>query len=63
MTPFLLFPFFLTVLIFAGGDDGVAGADGDCTTSVNEQTPAGFNPQFPASSAWVTAVGATIGHH
>jgi hypothetical protein len=55
--------FSLTLLICAGGDDGVAGVKADCTVSVNELTPAGFNPQFPASSAWVTAVGATIGHH
>ena len=59
----LSFLFSLTVLICAGGDDGVAGVNADCTISVNELTPAGFNPQFPASSAWVTAVGATIGHH
>ncbi|KAH7927947.1 subtilisin-like protein [Leucogyrophana mollusca] len=50
----------ITVL-YPSGDDGVEGGRGLCLTPKGKQTSKGkvFNPSFPASCPFVTAVGAT----
>jgi subtilase family serine protease len=45
-----------TSVIVSSGDDGVAGNQARVSSIF-----CGYNPQFPASSPWVTAVGATQG--
>jgi tripeptidyl-peptidase I len=42
-----------TTVLYASGDDGVAGNGGNCTAGVK------FDPGFPSSCPFVTAVGAT----
>ncbi|KAH9480397.1 Aorsin [Psilocybe cubensis] len=51
-----------TTVVYSSGDNGVAGFDNICLDSNhNEGTTANkvFNPEFPASCPFVTAVGAT----
>lgn len=45
-----------TTLLASSGDDGVAGSAAVCKSS-----SCGYYPMFPASSPYVTAVGATEG--
>jgi tripeptidyl-peptidase I len=42
-----------TTVLYSSGDNGVAGNGGNCITGIK------FNPDFPASCPFVTAVGAT----
>ncbi|KAI6361932.1 hypothetical protein MCOR25_006355 [Pyricularia grisea] len=50
-------------MLFSSGDAGVAGNGGQCideaTGAYNDGSQGYFNPSFPASCPWVTAVGAT----
>ncbi|KAN0081424.1 Peptidase S8/S53 domain containing protein [Tylopilus felleus] len=47
--------------VYSSGDNGVAGNSGNCLNPNNTQTMDGkiFNPGFPATCPYVTAVGAT----
>ncbi|KAF8817086.1 subtilisin-like protein [Phlegmacium glaucopus] len=51
-----------TSVIYSSGDDGVAGFGGVCLDSNHQEDPVAgtvFNPEFPSSCPFVTAVGAT----
>ncbi|KAF8817102.1 subtilisin-like protein [Phlegmacium glaucopus] len=50
-----------TSVLYSSGDDGVAGGGGACLTSTGRISNAGkrFNPGFPVTCPFVTAVGAT----
>jgi len=48
-------------ILYSSGDNGVAGSSGNCLNPNGSQTADGtiFNPSFPATCPYVTAVGAT----
>lgn len=50
-----------TTVVYSTGDDGVAGFGGVCLNASHHESFRGklFNPEFPASCPFVTAVGAT----
>jgi len=50
-----------TSVLYSSGDDGVAGNGGDCLNTKGKATSTGtrFNPGFPVTCPFVTAVGAT----
>ncbi|THH05901.1 hypothetical protein EW145_g4459 [Phellinidium pouzarii] len=50
-----------TTVLYSSGDDGVAGNSGLCLNADNEATSSGtkFNPGFPVTCPFLTAVGAT----
>jgi tripeptidyl-peptidase I len=47
-----------TTVLYSSGDNGVAGLGGQCLDG-NGESGVKFNPAFPASCPFVTAVGAT----
>jgi len=50
-----------TSVLYSSGDDGVAGGGGLCLTSLGKVSRSGkrFNPGFPVTCPFITAVGAT----
>ncbi|KAI0694701.1 subtilisin-like protein [Earliella scabrosa] len=50
-----------TTVLYSSGDDGVAGNRGVCLNANGQPSPSGtrFNPDFPVTCPFVTAVGAT----
>ena len=51
-----------TTFVFSSGDNGVAGNSGQCISAngtYNDGTSGRFNPAFPSTCPYVTAVGAT----
>jgi len=50
-----------TSVLYSSGDDGVAGAGNLCLDSKGQPAPGGtaFNPSFPVTCPFITAVGAT----
>ncbi|KDR82525.1 hypothetical protein GALMADRAFT_828163 [Galerina marginata CBS 339.88] len=50
-----------TTIVYSSGDNGVAGFNNVCLNSAHQEagTTGAFNPEFPSSCPFVTAVGAT----